>query len=90
MINVAWCFLIYTPVVALINCGLWVQLERLAYITLHYLWFRRFIAGKSLLRLGFYPRPVHAGFVVDKVKLGEGLPLGLCLFEICLGFFKFR
>jgi hypothetical protein len=32
------------------------------------------VAGLSPQRLGFYPRPVHVGFVVDKMVLGQGFP----------------
>ena len=43
------------------------------------LWFRLLLAGLSPWRLGFIPRPVHVGFVVDKVALGQ-VSLRVCRF----------
>jgi hypothetical protein len=34
-------------------------------------WLRRLVTGLSRRRLGIDPRPVHVGFVVDKVALGR-------------------
>jgi hypothetical protein len=35
------------------------------------LWLRWLVAGLLLWRSGFFPRPVHMRFVVDKVALGQ-------------------
>jgi hypothetical protein len=37
-------------------------------------WLRRLAAGLPPRRPGFDPGPVHVGFVVDKVALGQGFP----------------
>jgi hypothetical protein len=34
-------------------------------------WFRQLVADLSMVRPSFNPRPIHVGFVVDKVALGE-------------------
>ena len=47
-------------------------------------WFRRLVAGISPRRPGFDPGPVHVGFMLDKVALGQvffpeyfGFPLSI-------------
>jgi hypothetical protein len=37
-------------------------------------WLRRLVAGLPPRRSGFDPGPVHVGFVVDKVALGQVFP----------------
>jgi len=39
----------------------------------HYQWLRRLVAGFSLRRRGLGHNPVHMGFVVDEVALGQAL-----------------
>jgi len=34
-------------------------------------WLRPFVVSRSMRSLGFDPRPLHFGFVVDKVTLGQ-------------------
>jgi hypothetical protein len=41
---------------------------------------RQLAAGLSSRRPGFSPRPVHVGFVVDKVALEQALSLGSSFF----------
>jgi hypothetical protein len=43
-------------------------------------WFRRLVAGLPQRRLGFDPRSVHVGFVVDKVTLGQVFPPSTSVF----------
>jgi hypothetical protein len=44
-------------------------------VTIHHImavpWLRRLVAGLSPRRPGFNPGPVHVGFMVDKVALGQ-------------------
>jgi hypothetical protein len=42
-----------------------------------YEWLRWFIASSSMKMLGFKPRPVHLGYVVDKVALEQSFSPGL-------------
>jgi hypothetical protein len=43
-------------------------------------WLRRLIAGLSSRRPGLIPRPVHVGFVVDTVALGQVFSPGTSVF----------
>ena len=46
----------------------------------HVAWLGWVVANLSLQRRGFNPRPVHVGFVVDRVAVGQ-FSLGLLLFS---------
>jgi hypothetical protein len=50
-------------------------------------WLRRLVAGLSPRRPRFDPRPVHLGFVVDKVALGQVFSLVL-LFSLSISFYQ--
>ena len=60
--------------------------QELDFIATHCVWRRGIWScnGVSLWRPGFNPKPVHVGFVVDKVALGEWFLLILVFFPISI------
>jgi hypothetical protein len=51
-------------------------------------WLRRLVAGLSPRRPGFDPGPVHVGFVVDKVALGQVFPPKYFGFSLSISFHR--